>query len=92
MSKKRIFKELRDAYRFRYFTPSKQVHGVFGDPYTAVVTLSRRQKKHNVAVVASGSGKTALGRLALFEIFAVVAGGCISKLRFVVLPVLFVVG
>ena len=82
MSKKRYFKELRDAYRFPYFTPSKQVHGIFGDPYAIVLTLSRRQKKHNAVVVGGGNLRIGIGGHGLSEIFLVAVAGYISRWKF----------
>ena len=39
------FDSLRDFYSFPGFTPYATVHGVFGDPYAAVITLRRRPQK-----------------------------------------------
>ena len=41
------FHSLRDFYSFPGFTPNATIHGVFGDPYAAVITLRRRPKKHS---------------------------------------------
>ncbi len=38
-------RELRDAYRFPGFTPSRTIAGVFGDPRARIVRLTRRAKK-----------------------------------------------
>jgi hypothetical protein len=53
--------ELRDAYRFPGFTPSRTVLGVQGEPLARVVTLTRRQKKRSAAPAArlSAHGTTA---------------------------------
>ena len=40
-------RELRGAYRFPGFTPSRAVQGVDADPRVVVVTLHRRQKNYD---------------------------------------------
>ena len=45
-------RELRDAYRFPGFTPSRAVRGEDVDPRVVVVTLHRRQKKRPAESVA----------------------------------------
>ena len=51
-------RELRDAYRFPFFTPSTHVRGTFRDAHGMVIDLSRRQKKrcadHAVLSVLAG--------------------------------------
>jgi len=38
-------KHLTDAYRFKGFTPGAFIQGVFGDPKSLVIRLTRRGKK-----------------------------------------------
>jgi hypothetical protein len=45
MGKFRRVGRLWDAYRFPGFRPSSTVIGIFGDPTSRVITLSRRSKK-----------------------------------------------
>lgn len=45
-------RELRDAYRFPGFTPSRLVVEVLGTDHARVLTLSRRGKKRRAARVA----------------------------------------
>jgi hypothetical protein len=45
-------RRLWDAYRFPGFTPSATVRGIFGDPQTRVITLTRRSKKRDAGRVA----------------------------------------
>lgn len=53
--------ELRDAYRFPGFTPSRAVFAVEGAPDARVVRLTRREKKHAAARAAP---RTAPGTIA----------------------------
>ena len=50
--RRRPHRELRDAYRFPGFTPSRTIRGIFGDPQARIVTLTRRPKKPSAAPVA----------------------------------------
>ncbi len=63
--------ELRDAFRFPFFTPTLRVRGVFGDPQAIIVDLVRRQKKRSAAPVDS----------------AVVLGTTVAPSPFVIFPV-----
>ena len=90
MSKKRTLKGLRDAYRFPHFTPGERVHGLFGDPYAVVITLSRRQKKRSVASVGTGSVKIEIDENVSFEIYLAAIAVYISKWKFVGLRALCV--
>ena len=83
MSKRRSIKELRDAYRFAHFTPSKTVHGIFGDPYAVVIRFTRRQKKRNVVVVVGGSPRAEKSGCGSSEIFLVAIAVCIWRQKFV---------
>ena len=50
-------RELRDAYRFPGFTPSRAVRGEDADPRVVVVTLNRRQKKQPAESVARSAAR-----------------------------------
>jgi hypothetical protein len=39
------FTQLRDLYAFPGFVPHTLIHGVFGDPFAAVIPLRRFRKK-----------------------------------------------
>ena len=50
-------RELRDAYRFPGFTPSRTVRGVAGDPGAVVIALTRREKKRRAGRVGRRAGR-----------------------------------
>ena len=43
------FKLLHDLYRFPGFVPRSHIHGIFGDPFAAVISLRRCKKKRRAA-------------------------------------------
>ena len=68
--------ELRDAFRFSFFTPSANVRGIFGDPHAMVIDLSRRQKKRYAVLAGSSVPLGTTVESVMFGIFRVV--GCVS--------------
>lgn len=46
------FTHLRDLYAFPGFVPNTLIHGVFGDPFAAVIPLRRLRKKRPAERVA----------------------------------------
>jgi hypothetical protein len=71
MSKFRLRRSLRDAYRFPGFVPALIIHGVFGDPQVRVLSLKRRQKKPRAESVAAGIAVTTIESSKWCEIYLV---------------------
>ncbi|MGH2397818.1 MAG: hypothetical protein ACRDFW_12740 [bacterium] len=61
-STRRARRELRDAYRFPGFTPSRTIVGIFGDPHARIITLTRRAKKQSAVLVAERTVRGTIGK------------------------------
>jgi hypothetical protein len=69
-------KHLTDAYRFKGFTPSAYVQGVYGDPKSLVIRLKRREKKQFVRLAGGFIGASMTARCAGSGIYPAVTGAC----------------
>ena len=72
-------KTLYDTYRFPGFTPTRELHGRFGDRWARIIRLNRRSKKRfaGPAVQFIAAGTT--GAPVRSAIFRVAITGSISK-------------
>jgi hypothetical protein len=60
------YKQLWDLYRFPGFSPEHTLFGLFGDPRSRIMVLTRRGKKLFVAAVAGSIIPTTTGKSAGF--------------------------
>jgi len=68
-------RRLWDEYRFRGFSPSPAVKGIFGDPQARVLALTRRSKKRGAARVDGCTTPGTIGRPAACGISPVAIAG-----------------
>src|ERR1019366_2110892 len=73
MSRLRLRRQLRDAYRFPGFVPLPITRGTFGDPHARVVSLKRREKKQPAAFVVDGTEVTTMPGFKWCETYPVAA-------------------
>src|ERR1039457_3033087 len=73
MSRLRLRRQLRDAYRFPGFVPLPIIRGTFGDPHARVVSLKRREKKQPAAFVVDGTEVTTMPGFKWCETYPVAA-------------------
>jgi hypothetical protein len=65
----RFHRQLTDAYRFTGFRPLSSIRGIFGDPQSRVVRLSRRGKKQTVEAATKYIDHSTTANCAEFEIY-----------------------
>ena len=80
------FTRLRDLYAFPGFAPAARVHGLFGDPYAAVIPLHRRQKKRPVESAVPSAAPSTIGPSAMSAISTAADDASTSAFPFAAFP------